>query len=152
MAAATDQPKTELVLFRLANERFAVPLDDLDQVACVTSGVAVAHASSMLLGLTSLRGEILPLLDTAALLGTGASLSIGPANRTLIVRDRRGRRSGLPVDGVIGVKHLSLDAFRVVPGPKGAGLVSRAGVTEQDGEVLTLIDLSPLQRETLDHF
>lgn len=148
----TNQADTELVLFRLGDERFAVPIGDLDQVACITGGIAVAHASPVLLGLANLRGEVLPLLDTAALLGAGTNLGIGPANRTLIVRDRRGRRSGLPVDALVGVTSLRRDAFRGMPGRQGGGLVVRAGVAEYNGEVLTLIDLSPLQRETLDHF
>ncbi|NEX21598.1 hypothetical protein G3480_14975 [Thiorhodococcus mannitoliphagus] len=142
----------EFILFRLGEERFAANLDELDEVANVVGGIAVAHASSLVIGLTNLRGEVLPLLDTGALLDAGSSVSIGASNRTLVVRDRRGRRSGLPVDAVIGVANLDPTTFNLYPGRRGHGLIGRLGIAEHDDAALTLVDLSPLRRDTLDQF
>lgn len=152
LVALENQVEGEFVLFRLGEELFAVPIEDLDQVANITSGMAIAHASPIMLGLTSLRGEILPLLDTAALLGTSANFSLGVTNRTLIVRDRRGRRSGLPVDAVVGVASFDRNTVRNGSARPGEGLIARVGIAEHDGEALTLVDITPLQRETLEQF
>lgn len=150
--ATTEQHGQEFVLFRLGDERFAAPIQDLDEIASVTAGIALAHASAVVLGLTNLRGEVLPLLNTGALLEARAPLSIAAGNRTLVVRDRRGRRTGLPVDAVLGVANLDPAGFRLYPARHGAGLIGRVGIVEHDGDALTLVDLSPLQRESLDHF
>mgnify|MGYP001032566649 CR=1 FL=1 len=152
ITAAADQTEREFVLFRLGEERFAAPIEDLDEVASVSGGIALAHASPVLLGLTNLRGEILPLLDTGALLEAPAAISIGTGNRTLVVRDRRGRRSGLPVDAVLGVANLDPADFRLYPARQGRGLIARVGLAEHAGGALTLVDLSPLQRESCDAF
>lgn len=152
LATASDRAETEFILFRLGEERFAANLDELDEVANVSGGIAVAHASSLVLGLTNLRGEVLPLLDTGALLDARSSVSIGAGNRTLVVRDRRGRRSGLPVDAVIGVANLDPTSFNLYPGRRSDGLVRRVGIAEHDDGALTLVDLSSLRRETLDQF
>jgi purine-binding chemotaxis protein CheW len=150
------QAQAELILFRLGDERFAVRIDDIDEVANVTGGVAVAHASALLLGLTNLRGEVLPLLDTGALLGVASDFSLGPRNRTLILRDAGGRRCGLPVDAVLAVESLDLALFQPYPRAAGAaaegGLIRRAGLAEHGDGTLTLVDASALQRESLEHF
>lgn len=155
LAPASAQAQAELILFRLGDERFAVRIGDIDEVASVTGGVAVAHASPLLLGLTNLRGEVLPLLDTGALLGVASEFSLGPRNRTLILRDAGGRRCGLPVDAVLAVQSLDLALFQPYPRASGAapeGLIRRAGLAEHGDGTLTLIDASALQRDSLEHF
>jgi hypothetical protein len=69
-----------------------------------------------------------------------------------IVRDLNGRRSGLPVDAVMGVANLDSTSFKLYPGRCGDGLVGRVGIAEHNDAALTLVDLSPLRRETLDQF
>jgi len=156
LAPPSAQAQVDFILFQVGDERFALPIDDVDEVANVTGGIAVAHASSLLLGLTNLRGEVLPLLDTGALLGISSSCSLGARNRTLILRDPRARRCGLPVDLVLAVQGLDPALFQRYPHPVGAGasegLVRRVGLADYGEGTLTLIDASALQRESLEHF
>jgi purine-binding chemotaxis protein CheW len=140
------------VLFRLGDEHFAVALDDLDEVACIENGIALANVDPVVLGLANLRGELLPLLDTAALLGTRADYLIGGNNRTLIVRDRQGRRSGLPVDRVDAVEALDPGIFQLRCAAAADAPVRRAGIAEHAGTVLSLLDVSGLRRGDMDHF
>ena len=156
LASPSAQARVDFIIFQLGDERFALRIDDVDEVANVTGGSAVAHASALLLGLTNLRGEVLPLLDTGALLGVVSRCSLGPRNRTLILRDARGRRCGLPVDTVLAVQSLDPTLFQRYPQPAGSaanvGLVRRIGLADDAEGTLTLIDASALQHESLEHF
>lgn len=152
LSTAGARAEKAFVLFRLGSERFAVPIDDLDEVACVTGGISLANAGTRVIGLTNTRGEVLPLLDTGALLDARSEPSIGARNRTLVVRDGRGRRAGLPVDAVIGVAKLDPASFSLYPRHGGQSLVRRAGLAEHADQALTLVDLSALRRESLDQF
>ena len=61
------------------------------------------HAPHALAGVTSLRGEVLPVLDLAELLGApAAARAPGHDARIVVVRERDGdrRRAGLLVDGL----------------------------------------------------
>ena len=59
-AAAARTALRPFVLVRVGGERFAVNLDDLDEVACVTTGIALPHVNPLILGLANIRGELLP--------------------------------------------------------------------------------------------
>lgn len=147
-AAAADT----FVIVRVGGERFAVPMQALDEVASVAAGIALPHVSALVLGLANVRGEVLPLLDTGALLGIGADYRLGAANRTLVVRDQRGRRAGLPVDAVESVEALAVQAFKAQGATAASAPVRRVGVGEHQGRALTLIDVSPLLASGFNHF
>ncbi len=141
------------VIVRVGPERFAVPMQVLDEVASVAAGIALPHVSALVLGLANVRGELLPLLDTGVLLGVAAGYRLGAANRTLVVRDQRGRRAGLPVDAVESVEALDAETFRSQgAAPAGSGPVRRVGVGEHQGRALTLIDVTPLLAAGFNHF
>lgn len=139
------------VIARIGSERFAIPMQDLDEVASVTTGIALPHVSHRVLGLANIRGELLPLLDTGALLGISASHRLGAANRTLVVRDQDGRRTGLPVDAVESVETLDPNAFQPQSGRPDA-LIRRLGLGEHEGHALSLLDVTPLRQGSISSF
>ena len=140
------------VIVRVAGERFALPMQALDEVASVATGIALPHVSALVLGLANVRGELLPLLDTGALLGISAGYRLGPANRTLVVRDRRGRRTGLPVDAVESVEALDPESFQPQAAAAAGAPIRRVGVGEHKGRSLTLLDVGPLLAAGFSHF
>jgi purine-binding chemotaxis protein CheW len=150
--AAAEHAGQSYVLVRLGGERFAVAMQDLDEVATVTTGIALPHLDPMVLGLANVRGELLPLLDTAALLGLNTAYRLGARNRTLVVRDQRGRRIGLPVDAVEAVEDLDPGAFQPRHAAPGGAPVRRVGVGEHKGQSLSLLDVTPLRQASFSHF
>ncbi|MGB5737207.1 MAG: chemotaxis protein CheW [Thiohalocapsa sp.] len=151
-AADTDLNRTTFVLFRLGGECFAIALDDLDEVACVETGIALANVDPTIIGLANLRGELLPLLDTAAMLGTRCEYRLGGDNRTLVIRDVYGRRSGLPVDRVDAVEYLDTGIFQLRAAAAEQRPIARAGVAEHAGAALSLLDVSGLRQGHVEHF
>jgi chemotaxis signal transduction protein len=150
--AEVEHPGQAYVLVRLSGERFAVAMQDLDEVATVTTGIALPHLDPRVLGLANVRGELLPLLDTAALLGLGTAYRLGGRNRTLVIRDQHGRRTGLPVDAVEAVEDLDPGTFQIRHGAPGGAPVRRVGVGEHKGQSLSLLDVTPLRQASFSHF
>jgi len=61
----------EALLLRVGADLFALPVDWAREVVAAPAVTPLATAPPVLLGLFNLRGQIVPLLDTAAVLGTG---------------------------------------------------------------------------------
>jgi purine-binding chemotaxis protein CheW len=79
----------------------------------------VFHAPAALAGITSLRGEVLPVIDLARLLdeGSDAPQEAPLEPRVVVVRELGGarRRAGLKVDALLGLRDVPSSARREVP-------------------------------------
>jgi purine-binding chemotaxis protein CheW len=75
---ATDvaDPAVDVVLVPVDEDLYAVPIAWVREVVPAPALTRLVTAPSMVLGLFNLRGEIVPLLDVAALLGTGRTGSV----------------------------------------------------------------------------
>jgi chemotaxis signal transduction protein len=137
-----DGGKTlSVLIFHVCAERFAVELAALSEITGATTCTPLPGLMDRLLGLANLRGEIRPVLDTAALLGVPRA---GAANRTAgaVMFLRNGAREiGLSADHVEGIAHMMPDMFR--PPPDEAAMPRRfiKGLTN---EALALIDVAGL--------
>ena len=114
------------VLFRLASERFALPLAAVREVVLPQPPFArVPRASDAVRGVMNLRGRVVAVVDLAPLVGL-APQPLEEAVGQVIVLDHARRALGLLIGGVLGVEPLALE------GAAGDGLVlgvaaSRAG-------------------------
>jgi purine-binding chemotaxis protein CheW len=113
----------------VANESYALPVDDVLEVADFSGVARVPGASPAVLGVRNLRGAVLPVVDLATVLGLPRA---GTPDR-LVVVDQAGRTAGLAVDSVAGVEALP-EAGEQAESPHlaGAALVDGAlvGVLE----------------------
>lgn len=113
----------------VAGEDYALAVDDVLEVAEVGEISPVPGASPALLGVRNLRGQVLPVIDLAGVLGLGRSTS----PERIVIAEDRGRRAGLAVDSVAGVENLP-PASEPADSPhlKGAALTGGAlvGVVE----------------------
>ena len=117
----------------LADGRYAVPVASVREVIRTGRLTPVPGAPPAVLGITNLRGEILPVLDTGALLGLRASASAG---WTVIV-EAAGQRCGLGVSELFDVVSLPLGLEPSdSPALRGSALLH--------GELLGVVDVVPL--------
>jgi chemotaxis signal transduction protein len=89
----------DAVLVPVGEDLYAVPIGWVREVVLAPSLTSLVTAPSMVLGLFNLRGEIVPLLDTATLLGVGRTDSVafavvlhtghGPAGLSATASPRR---------------------------------------------------------------
>jgi purine-binding chemotaxis protein CheW len=123
------------VVFRVASERYALPLDAVREVVVPQPPFArVPRASEAVRGVMNLRGRVVAVVDLAGLVGLPPQALAAGAGHVLVLE--RGRRAlGLLVGAVLGVEPLP-------PPAPGAALVR--GVASARGGAVTLLAPEPL--------
>jgi purine-binding chemotaxis protein CheW len=114
---ASPQAPTELLGFSLGDEQFALPLGQVLEICRVSGLTAVPRTGPETLGIMSLRGEVVPVANLAAILGL--AVAAHPKDkmlRIILLADGRGPL-GLQVCQVRGVMRLLPQD--VVPRPFG---------------------------------
>ncbi len=108
--------KTEtLVTFEVAGQEFALPLEVVQEILPAPSAVTfVARADSVVLGITSVRGTLLPLLSLRGLLGLPVA-QVANDREKVIVTKVRGTPVGLLADRARAIVAADLALVDPVP-------------------------------------
>lgn len=127
-----------LLVFRLGGERFAVRLADVDEVVDAPPVQALPDAPPGVLGLATLRGELVAVYDSAFLLHVAAD-----SRGALLLFARDGRRIGLAIDDVYDAIMVEGAEVRSAPGTEAAdGML--VGVVRRGTELVSVLDASAL--------
>jgi purine-binding chemotaxis protein CheW len=86
----------------VGDESFALPVAQVLEVAEVGALAPVPGAPPSVLGVRNLRGQVLPVIDLATVLGTARAQEA----ETLVVTEEAGRRAGFAIDEVTDVAEL----------------------------------------------
>jgi purine-binding chemotaxis protein CheW len=127
--------RVEVLVFRLGEERYALPTDRVLEVARPGEPTPVPGAPEVLAGVVNLRGEVLPVFDLGQLLRR-EKVSPGGRARLLVLGEDRPELAAL-VDEVEAV--TLLDEKEVHPGDRPAPPVrgvTPAAVAVLDGAAL----------------
>ena len=133
------------LVFRLADDEFALPIDTVVEVAHVPEQITrVPRTPKFLEGVVNLRGEVLPIVDQRRRFEM-PSLDATATRRLVVVRTAR-HRAGLIVDGVSDV--LRTTAAQISPPPELTDATSRliSGVLNlgESGRIVLLLDPAEL--------
>lgn len=111
------------VRVRAASEQYALPVTDVLEVAELGEITPVPGATTSVMGVRNLRGQVVPVVELARLL----ELPQGSAPQRIVIAEDAGRKAGLAVDEVIGVQELP-EASEEVGSPhvRGAALADGA--------------------------
>src|SRR5271170_2505645 len=118
-SAATDAAQAGEwvgVALRMAGELYLVAREEAREVLGVPSPLTrVPGAKGWILGLANVRGQLLPIIDLRAFLGSGPT----PASRNtrIIVVNHRDIPAGLLVDEVLGFRRFSEAEFNAEAPP-----------------------------------
>jgi len=126
----SEEPRETWVSFRLRDEIFGFPVAHVQEVVRLENLTRVPHAPFPVRGITTLRGQILPVVDLRRRLGLGP-MEIRPESRLLVISSRD-RTLGLLVEGVEQV--LRIFPSRIEPAPADV-------LTEQSDYILGVYDL-----------
>ncbi|MBN9519071.1 chemotaxis protein CheW [bacterium] len=102
--------RESVLLTRVGSRSYALPLAGVVECFRPLSVEAVAGAPPFLLGLSVVRGEPVPVVDLAVLMGNGGV----PPGRYVLARLGE-RRVALAVEEVVGVCKLDADVLRDLP-------------------------------------
>jgi purine-binding chemotaxis protein CheW len=87
---------------RVGSEAYAMPVEHVREVADLGAVQPIPGAGPEMLGVRNLRGQILPIVDLALLLGINASTRPD----RLLVAEAGGRHAGFAIDAVSEVGEL----------------------------------------------
>lgn len=133
-AAGARRP---IIAFRLDGEAHAFDLTHVEEVVVDRRPHPLPDMPAEMLGLLSLRGALIPVLDIAPRLG--ARLRTRGENGTIILNTPSGR-VGIAVDGVDAVDGISPGSVRPAPGGGGDAKPYLLGIAHLDVTLLTLVD------------
>ena len=118
-AERADEPDTsvrDFLGFTLAESRYAIALSAILKVIKVPPVTEVPLASEEILGIISVRGQVVTLYDARRLVHTSA---VEPSSRSRVLLVNRNQETlGLLVDGVLQVYRLEQDEIEA-PGAAG---------------------------------
>lgn len=154
-ALGTDELR--FVVFQLADNEFALPIDAVDEVARVPDQITrLPKTPKFLEGVVNLRGEVLPVIDQRRRFEMQPATASG-LRRLVVVRTER-HRAGLIVDSVSEVLRCTPNLIKPSPDLTGEalGLVNSVINLEASGRIVLLLDPSELltraERGLLDSF
>jgi two-component system chemotaxis sensor kinase CheA len=133
---APERPKQTLLLFSLSDGRpVAVPLSMVARLEMFDAARVETLADYRVV---QYRGEVLPLLDIEALMGSGAGPwgSEGPLH--VVVHGDGKRHVGLVVQRIVDVVEEHLDVKQPTSGRSGSGVLGCAVIQKRVTELLDL--------------
>jgi purine-binding chemotaxis protein CheW len=130
------------VSFGLAGANYCIPVDNVVEILRRETLLDVPRANPVVRGAISLRGDVIPVVDTRARFGM-AEAGAGPRQRIIVVR--HGRRScGLLVDivhEIVEMEEIELPATQRLP--RGVHGMVRAAARSED-TLFPVIDLAAI--------
>ncbi len=127
------------MVFRVASERFALPLEAVREVVLPQPPFArVPRSSEAVRGVMNLRGRVVAVVDLAAFVGLAPQRLESAGGQVLILEHGR-RAVGFLIGGVVGVEPIEL------PPDAGSGLVR--GVAPAATGAVTLLGPEALAAE-----
>jgi purine-binding chemotaxis protein CheW len=121
------------VVFRVAGERFALPLESVVRIVRAAQVTALPHAPAVVLGALDVQGDVLAVFDLRRRFGMPPR-ELHP-DQELLIANTRDRRVVLVIDAALGVLDRSpgerLTTARIAPAAPLAGVL-----TTDDGLVL----------------
>lgn len=133
----------KVVLFRVGAERFAVPVDRVQSIERIPELTLVPYAPTFVKGMTSLRGQIVPVIDLSERFSYESTSS--ELERRMLVVLTRDEWVGLLVDAAQDVIEVQDGARQ--PAPR-VGLSLRRefllGVIRQNEQLIMMLDLDAL--------
>ena len=107
----------ELVVVEVGGRKLGIPAARVREVAAISTVTPVPTAPSPVVGLTQLRGHILPVLDLARVndqsLPFAEEAKVPRPNDPLLVVELGPARAGLLVDRVLGVQSADCEVIDV---------------------------------------
>ena len=141
-----EQEEIQLVTFMLSGEEYGVPISQIQEIDRLSKITKVPKAAPFVEGVTNLRGEVIPVLDTRKRFDLEATAS---DDRTrIIIVELGGVKTGLVVDSVREV--LSLSRQDIAPPPEAihSGIdqqfISGIGKVDSGKRMVVLLDVEKI--------
>jgi purine-binding chemotaxis protein CheW len=137
-----EEQDLEMLSFLLGSEEYVIPVDRVREVLTPKEITPVPHTADYLVGVCSLRGTVMPVVDLNRRLGLAASAR-DERSRIIVVSLGLDDQVGLFVDRVRGVVRFLPSAVRPAPETvaQGTGAEFLKGIARKDDRLYILLDV-----------
>ena len=142
-AAARSEAVSELLLFALGHEELAVEVTALREIVMPPPLSDVPRARPGVLGVTMLRGRVVPVFDPRPALRLSARDPTAPHARVIIADSGQGP-FGLWVDRVLHVLRVKTSSLETPPAALGGETGLLTGVGRHGTKVFGVVNLAKL--------
>ena len=149
---AADEALREFLAFRLAGEEYAVGLERVREIVKVPVITEVPRAPQDVLGVMSLRGEVIPVFELRRRLGLPIPSGEPGRSARIVIVDLGEGPVGLIVESVSHVVRLKPSTIEATPPGLGGGAESEylAGIGRQKHQLYILLNVDAvLARPTI---
>ena len=145
-AGGQELSEVQLVTFMLGAEEYGVPISQIQEIDRLAKITKVPKAAAFIEGITNLRGEVIPVLDTRKRFDLEVKAS---DDRTrIIIVDLGGIKTGLVVDSVREVLNLAKKDIAPPPEAIGSGIdqhfISGIGKVDAGKRMIVLLDVEKI--------
>jgi purine-binding chemotaxis protein CheW len=132
----------EMLSFLLGTEEYVVPVEQVREILTPKEITPVPHTADYLIGVCSLRGTVMPVIDLSRRLGLAAG-ERDEKSRIIVISLGPDDQVGLFVDRVRGVVRFLLSSVRPAPDTveQGAGAEFLKGIARKDDRLYILLDV-----------
>ena len=139
-----DEPVREILTFALNGEAFGVPLTQVNEILGVRSITRVPRSPRDVVGVCTVRGELVTVIDTRLRLQPSAPRAPN-RGRILLTNLWDGEKVGLLVDEVLGVQRFSQAQIEPTSGVLVGDISSHIeSIARKGNQVTVLVNLSSL--------
>ena len=135
--------EVQLVTFVLGNEEYGIPIAQIQEIDRLSKITKVPKAADFVEGVTNLRGEVIPVVDTRKRFDLG--LRAADDHTRIIIVDLNGVKTGLIVDSVREVLSVPRTDVGAPPGTIQSGIeqqfVSGIGKVDNGKRIIFLLNV-----------
>jgi chemotaxis signal transduction protein len=140
----------QLVTFVLGNEEYGIPIAQIQEIDRLSKVTKVPKAADYVEGVTNLRGEVVPVVDTRKRFDLGVRTA--DDHTRIIIVDLDGVKTGLIVDSVREVLSLSPNEIAAPPETVQSGIdqqfVSGIGKVDNGKRIIFLLNVDEVLPKT----
>ena len=136
MAAVSED---QLVVFQLADQKYALPIQETQEIIRMTDVTRIPNANYYLEGIINLRGTILPVINLNRRLGLQEKEA--DEETRIVVVENNGSKVGMIVDSVLEVGRYSESEVEP-PNMVNSDTDFLRGVVKKEDQLWLLLDLT----------
>lgn len=132
--------------FALGDEKFAIPVDHVQEVVEFSQVTKVPNAPSYMLGIINLRGRVLPLLDTKLKLGLAATERT-QKSRIMVLDIQTEEDKSIQIGAMVDVARevMEINDNEIQDAPEFEDLKTTApitGIVNDHGDITMIMDIT----------
>lgn len=134
---------TQMVVFKLSNEEFAVEVSSVEAIIKLQAITKVPHAPAHVVGVTNLRGNIVPVIDLKKRLNLPATEHT--IDTRIIVALLQDSKVGMVVDAVSQV--VEIEDSQIEPTPQISTSIDSTyirGIVKIENLLIIMLDLAKI--------